>query len=322
MVRNRQTGKRKNKGAAAVLDVYTGEVLAAVSIPNFDPNGLTRNRWRAYNEDRDDEHVLVNRALNGLYPPGSTFKLVTAACALENGFHFTCTCSHRQRNVRWRSDGRTWSRKSITDLEEMRPHGATDLRKAIRASCNVYFGQLGIELGADRLCETARNFGLRHVPPPGQLVEDLPDSAYGQGRVLVTPLDMARVVATIANGGVMMQPQFVKDIREGDSVIEDIKPVELGRPIGPETAASLRRMMADVTTIGTGRGVFSGLSVAVAGKTGSAENEQADHMPHSWFVGFAPAEDPRIAFAVVIENGGYGRSAAGPVCREIVKAAL
>ncbi len=119
-----------------------------------------------------------------------------------------------------------------------------------------------------------------------------------------------------------MKPQFVKDMRLNGEALEIVQPAEMGRPLSAEAAASLRKMMADVTRVGTGRGVFDGVGVSVAGKTGSAENDQADRMPHSWFVGFAPVEDPRIAFAVVIENGGYGRNAAGPVCREIVKAAL
>jgi len=322
-IRDRRTGRPKTKAAAVVIDVYTGEVLAAVSIPDFDPNELTPGRWKAYNANESGEHVLIDRALNGLYPPGSTFKLVTAASALENGIDLTYICRHREHNVRWQANGRTWSRRSITDLEEMGAHGSVDLPKAIRVSCNIYFAHLGLKLGQDRLYETAADkFKLANIPPSRLLAEDLPDNAYGQGRILVTPLEMARVVAAIANGGVMMKPQFVRDIRLGDEIVGEFAPIEMGRPISPSTARALRKMMADVTKNGTGRGVFSGLNVSVGGKTGSAENDHADGMPHSWFVGFAPVEDPRIAFAVVVENGGYGRAAAGPVCREIVKAAL
>lgn len=321
-IRDRRTRQRKTKAAAVVLDVYTGEVLAAASIPDFDPNELTPGAWKSYNVGGDSEYVLINRALNGLYPPGSTFKLVTAASALESGVDMTYTCRHREHNVRWRADGKTWSRRWITDLEEMGAHGSTDLSKAIRVSCNVYFAHLGLELGQDRLYETAaQRFKLANIPPPKRLAQDLPDNAYGQGTILVTPVEMARVVAAIANKGVMMKPQFVRDLRVGE-VVQEFEPIVMGHPISPTTAAALRRMMADVTTTGTGRGLFAGLNVSVAGKTGSAENEHADRMPHSWFVGFAPVEDPRIAFAVVVENGGYGRAAAAPVCKEIVRAAL
>ena len=322
-VRDHRTGVRKHKGAAVVLDVYTGEVLAAVAIPNFDPNGLSPGRWMAYNGDKSGESVFFDRALNGVYPPGSTFKLVTAAAALENGLgDFAYNCRHQVEKVRWKSGRKTYSRKRITDLEEMRPHGLTGLAKAIRASCNLYFAHLGIELGADRLYDMAHKFRLSRIALPKKLVEDLPDNAYGQGVIQVTPLEMARVVAAIANGGIMMKPQFVKDVRLGDEVFETVEPAEMGRPLDPATASALRKMMADATSKGTARGVFDGLNVSVAGKTGSAENDQADGMPHSWFVGFAPVDDPRIAFAVVVENGGYGRAVAGPICREIVKAAL
>jgi peptidoglycan glycosyltransferase len=266
--------------------------------------------------------VLFDRALNGAYPPGSTFKLVTAAAALENGIDLVYNCRHQEQGIRWRANGKTYSRRRITDLEEMRPHGLTDLAKAIRVSCNIYFAHLGMKLGADRLYEMTRKFELSRIAPPKKLAEDLPDNSYGQGVIQVSPLEMARVVAAIANGGVMMKPHFVKEVRLGDEVLETIEPEEMGHPLDPATAAALRKMMADVTANGTGRGVFDGLDVKVAGKTGSAENDQADRMPHSWFVGFAPVDDPRIAFVVVVENGGYGRAVAGQVCREIVKAAL
>lgn len=321
-VRDRRTGQRKNRGAAVVLDVYTGEVLAAASIPDFDPNKLTPGVWKAYNNNETGESALFDRALDGVYPPGSTFKLVTASAALENGLDYTFNCRHQVFGVRWRSDGKTYSRRRITDLEEMRPHGLTGLAKAVRVSCNVYFAQLGIRLGADRLYEQAHKYRLTRIPPPRKLVEDLPDNAYGQGTIEVSPLEMARVVAAIANNGIMMKPYYVKEVKLGEQVVETNEPAEMSRPLTPEAAKALQRMMADVIRNGTGRGVFDGVGVSVGGKTGSAENNQADKMPHSWFVGFAPVEDPRIAFAVVIENGGYGRAAAGPVCREIVKAAL
>lgn len=319
-VRDRRTGARKHKGAAVVIDVYTGEVLAAVSIPSFDPNELTFNRWKLYNSDRSGEAILFDRALYGMYTPGSVFKIVTAAAALENGLgDLTHYCKHEERNVKWRYGFHRYSRKRITDLEQMSPHGLTNLRKAIRVSCNVFFANLGLQLGPEKLYDQTSKFGLRRIGPPKKLAEDLPDNAYGQGTIQVSPLEMAQVVACIANDGIMMKPQFVKEIQLQGRIIRRVEPVTLGRPVASETAAILRAAMADVVTSGTGRGVFDGLSVTVAGKTGSAENDQGDGMPHSWFVGFAPVKDPRIAFAVVVENGGYGRGAAGRVCREIVR---
>ncbi|MHB1001689.1 MAG: penicillin-binding transpeptidase domain-containing protein [Armatimonadota bacterium] len=321
-IRDKRNGKRKHKGAAVVLDVYTGEVLALVSIPSFDPNELTQSVWKVYNNDEKGDAALFDRTINGAYPPGSTFKLVTAAAALENGIDKSYSCRHKESGIRWREFGKTYSRKRITDLEEMNSHGLTGLAKAIRVSCNIFFAHLGIDLGPEKLYEMTRKFGLTKIPPPRRLAEDLPDNAYGQGTIQVTPLEMARVVASIANGGIMMEPHFVKEISLNGTVLETVTPVEMGRPMTPENAVKLQKMMADVARIGTGKGLFSGLNVSVGGKTGSAENDQADGMPHSWFVGFAPVEDPRIAFAVVVENGGYGRAAAGPICREIVKSAL
>ncbi|WP_319586237.1 FtsW/RodA/SpoVE family cell cycle protein [uncultured Desulfobulbus sp.] len=321
-VTDKRTGKSKHKGAAVVIDVYTGEVLAAVSIPEFNPNELTQNLWKRYNKDKSDEAVLFDRSINGLYPPGSTFKLATASAALENNEDFLYRCNHKETDISWRAYGKTYSRRQITDLEEMTPHGVTDLAKAIRVSCNIYFAHLGMKLGQDKLHDIMLKYGFSQTPSSQALAEDLPDNSYGQGIIQVTPLEMARMTAAIANGGIMMKPHFVKEISINGTTTELIKPIELGRPISSKSAASLRKMMADVTRIGTGKGLFSGLNVDAAGKTGSAENDRADKMPHSWFVGFAPVKDPRIAFAVVVENGGYGRAAAGPICRDIVKSAL
>lgn len=323
-LRDKRTGKIKNKGAAIVLDVYTGEVLAAVSIPSFDPNNLSYSNWHEYMADLNDDHVLINRAINGLYPPGSTFKLITAAAALQNGIEFKHYCKHSEHGITWRWKGKTFARKHITDLEEMSSHGIVDTQKGLRVSCNLYFAHLAMVLGPERLYEmAAKSFKLKHIPLPNRLAEDLPDSGYGQGRILVTPLEMACVVAAIANNGIMMKPQFIREVRTKDGkIVENFEPVEMGRPLDSEIAARLRKAMIDVTIRGTAKGIFDGLSVKVAGKTGSAENDQGDGLAHSWFVGFAPADDPRIAFAVIIENGGFGRRSAGPVCREIVRAAL
>ncbi len=321
-VRDKRNGRRKDRAAAVVIDVYTGEILAAASIPGFDPNELTTGKWMAYNNDRTGESVLFDRSMNGVYPPGSTFKLVTASAALENGVDLLVNCAHQAFNVRWSYDSKNYSRRRITDLEEMRAHGLTGLAKAIRVSCNVFFARMGIALGPNKLYDMTRKYRLSRIPPPKKLAEDLPDNAYGQGTIQVSPLEMARVVAAIANGGVMMKPQLVKDVSLHEKALETVMPVEMGRPLSATSANALRKMMADVVSKGTGKGVFNGVGVSVAGKTGSAENDQGDKMPHSWFVGFAPVDDPRIAFAVVVENGGYGRAAAAPICREIVKAAF
>ena len=313
-VRDRRTGQPQNKGAAVLLNAGTGEVLAAVSLPTFDPAGLTPDTWAALQTQSDGP--VFNRVLAGLYPPGSSFKIVTATAGLAHGLANTVvTCRHTDTNVVWRFDGRNYSRRHITDEEGFVPHGATDMAKALRVSCNVYFAHLGIKLGAAALDGTGRRqFDLAHLPPLAKLGEDLPDCAYGQGAVLVTPLEMARVAQAVADNGRLLPAVFVKTTA----------PTPPGTAaLTPAQAARMQTMLAAVTQPGgTAGGVFDGLPFSVAGKTGSAQNTQGQGRTHSWFVGFAPASHPTLAFACIVENAGFGRSAAAPVCREMLRKAL
>ena len=312
VVRDRRTGQPKNKGAAVLLNAQTGEVLALASLPTFDPATLTPESWAALQTQSDGP--AFNRALSGLYPPGSAFKIVTAAAGMAHGqSHLLVTCHHFDTNVTWHFDGRRYTRKRITDEEGFVPHGETDMAKALRVSCNVYFAHLGIAIGAEGLDATARHqFELAHMPPLQKLGEDLPDCAYGQGAVLMTPLEMGQVAQAVANNGKMQPATFIMGGK-----------TPLGTPaLTPEQAGRLQKMLAGVVTDGTARGVFDSLPVSVAGKTGSAQNGQGDGMTHSWFAGFAPAENPTLAFACIVENGGAGRAAAAPVCREMIRKAL
>ena len=312
-VRDRRTGRPKNKGAAVLIDVATGQVRALASIPNFDPAALTPDTWTALQTQPDGP--VFNRAVSGLYPPGSAFKIVTAAAGLEHGLGGkTFFCNHTATNVVWHFDGKNYSRKRITDEEGFIPHGDTDLAKALRVSCNVYFAHLGIALGAPALDETAKQkFGLAYLPSLPKLAEDLPDCAYGQGAVLVTPLEMARAAQAVANNGRLLPPIFA----------QTNVPQSVGtQAMTPADAQSLQQMLAGVVTDGTARGVFDSLRVSVAGKTGSAQNGRGDGVSHSWFAGFAPASHPVYAFACVVENGGAGRDAAAPVCREMLRRAF
>ena len=311
-VHDRRTGQPKNKGAAVLLNAQTGEVLALASLPTFDPSTLTPESWAALQTQPDGP--AFNRALSGLYPPGSAFKIVTAAAGMAHGkSNLVVTCRHSEANVQWRFHGRRYLRKRITDEEGFVPHGETDMAKALRVSCNVYFAHLGIAVGAAGLDGTARHqFDLAHMPPLQKLGADLPDCAYGQGAVLMTPLEMGRVAQAVANNGKMLPTTFFKGGK-----------TPTGTPaMTPEQASRLQTMLAGVVTNGTARGVFDGLPVSVAGKTGSAQNGQGDGMTHSWFAGFSPADTPTLAFACIVENGGAGRAAAAPVCREILRKAL
>ena len=313
-VKDRHTGQPQNKGAAVLLNVATGEVLALASLPTFDPAALTPEEWDAL--QRQPAGPAFNRALSGLYPPGSSFKIVTATAGLEHGLGSTVvTCRHTDTNVVWRFGGHDYSRRRVTDEEGFVPHGATDMAKALRVSCNVYFAHLGIDLGPKALYQTGhQRFGLMHLPPVAKLGEDLPDCAYGQGAVQVTPLEMARVAQAVGNNGRLLPVLFLKAS----------DPPGAGTPaMTPDQAAHMQQMLAAVTRPGgTASGVFDGLPVSVAGKTGSAQNNQGQGRTHSWFVGFAPADRPTLAFACIVENAGFGRSAAAPVCREMIRKAL
>ena len=313
-VKDPHKGQPQNKGAAVLLNAQTGEVLALASLPTFDPATLTPETWDAL--QKLPAGPAFNRALSGLYPPGSAFKIVTATAALAHGLGNTVViCHHTDTNVVWRFNGHPYSRRRITDEEGFVPHGATDMAKALRVSCNVYFAHLGIDLGPKALDQTGRvQFGLTHLPPLAKLGEDLPDCAYGQGAVQVTPLEMARVAQAVGNNGRLLPVLFLK---------APGKP-GIGTPaMTPAQAARMLQMLSAVTRPGgTASGVFDSLPVSVAGKTGSAQNNQGQGRTHSWFVGVAPADHPTFAFACIVENAGFGRSAAAPVCREIIRKAL
>ena len=312
-VRDRRTGKPKTKGAAVLLDVQTGQVRALASIPNFDPAALTPETWAALQTQPDGP--VFNRAVSGLYPPGSAFKIITAASALQNGLGSkTYFCNHTATNIVWHFEGKNYSRRRITDEEGFVPHGDTDMAKGLRVSCNIYFAHLGIALGAPALDQTARQrFGLAYLPPLDTLAEDLPDCAYGQGAVQVTPLEMARAAQAVADNGRLLPVVFVQTNTPPNAGTEAMKAAD---------AVRLQQMLAGVVTAGTARGVFDSLRVSVAGKTGSAQNGRGDGVSHSWFAGFAPASHPTLAFACVVENGGAGRAAAAPVCREMLRKAF
>ena len=209
-VPGKNSRRPQDRGAAVLLNSQTGEVLALASEPAFDPAKLTAAQWATLAAKPDGP--ALNRAVSGLYPPGSVFKIVTAASALSHGLGNTVVvCHHTDDNVSWRFDGKLYARRRITDEEGFVPHGSTDLAKALRVSCNVYFANLGIDLGARNLDETARHsFALAHLPPLAKIGEDLPDCAYGQGQILVTPLEMASAAQAVAGGGERVAPTFVK----------------------------------------------------------------------------------------------------------------
>ena len=309
------------RGAAIVLDPRSGAVLAVVNRPAFDPNSLTAD-WNKLHARGDAP--FLDRGLNGLYPPGSTFKMVTASAALDSG---TFSLDDGFEDPGYYNIGGF----SLHNAE----HEATGYQSftgAFALSSNVDFAQIGVKLGLDTFYDYLRGFEIGQdialvVPaskdevPPQTTVSDseLAQMAFGQGSLAVTPLRMALVGASIANRGVLMHPTLVKEVRSPGASPIRIAPVMWTQPISQQTAESMRQLMLAVVKYGTGTAAkLSG--VAVAGKTGTATHPGGQ--PDAWFVCFAPAMQPRLVVAVIVEDAGYGGVVAAPVARAILAGAL
>jgi penicillin-binding protein A len=330
-------------GAVVALDPRTGEVLAMVANPSYDPNQLASHdpqEVRAYQKQlaHSPGKPLLSRATQELFPPGSTFKMVTAAAALENGmtpdtkFANPPALQLPNSTAQLHNFGGEHCLGGIPQLT---------LAQALQVSCNVVFGEVGLKLGAEKLVNQAEAFGFNRdipletpfvsgsIPPASEFADAasfVATSAIGQQDVRANPMQMALVGAAIANGGVEMEPHLVKEIRDADGrVVKTIEPQEFGRPISAKTASDLTAMMVSVVQAGTGTAAQIP-GIQVAGKTGTAETPSGK--PHAWFVSFAPAQDPRIVVAVVVLNGGdlgseaTGGQVAAPIARSVIEAAL
>jgi penicillin-binding protein A len=301
-----------------------------------------RQAWDRLNADHDKP--LLSRASDELFPPGSTFKLVTASAALENGY----------------GPDSTWPNPPVLDLpqtsETLSNFGGEHclggapqitLAQALTISCNVVFGEIGLELGAEALAEEARKYGFTATPGedlvpfdipwvsgvfPDASTFDEPDprlalSAIGQQDVAANPMQMALVSAAIANGGTMMRPRLVSEIRDpSGQVIKTFDPEPFSQPLSPANAQALTQMMVSVVESGTGTAAQIP-GVTVAGKTGTAQHGEGEN-PHAWFTCFAPAEDPQVAVAVIVLDGGSlgseatGGQVAAPIAKAVLEAAL
>jgi cell division protein FtsW (lipid II flippase) len=307
----RQAGK--DKGALVVLDPASGDLLASVSCP-LPPLEL----GKAAAADSDSSKPYLDRARYGLYPPGSTFKLVTAMSALRKDpalVHTLYSCI-RLPDGRVGNYIRGSNRPIRDDVLDKNPHGALDLERATVFSCNAYFAQLGTyDVGGKLLFETAGLLGITLASPntPEQLRKRLAQSSYGQGQVVASPLQMARVAATVANGGMMPGWRWILDDR--NTQVAEPKQV-----LSPDAASTLARYMREAVTSGTGRRASSAV-LPIAGKTGTAE--LADTPSHAWFIGFAPSgkSAKRIAFSILVENGQYGGTYPAAAAAEVVGAA-
>jgi penicillin-binding protein 2 len=333
-------------GAAVAIDPRNGDVLVLASYPTYDPNifSLPRKQFNvAYQKlAKNTEHPFIDRAVGSRFPPGSTFKMVTAAAALQKGAVTPNTIFNCPGGLQI---GRRY-------FKCWQVHGNENLVDAIAHSCDVYFYNAALRLGDPEssgptyLAQIARQFGLGSqtgidlpgessglIPDPAwrkRIDADRPDLAHwypgntanmaiGQGDVLATPLQMANVTATVANGGTWWKPHVLKDVQNlNGTITRKIKYPSHSAGIDPQNIEWVRRGMRATVTSGTGRVVdFPWLQVA--GKTGSAEDVHHD-LPHAWFVCFAPYKNPQVAIAVIIENAGHGASNAAPVAKAILQA--
>ncbi|MCR5179184.1 MAG: penicillin-binding protein 2 [Lachnospiraceae bacterium] len=311
------------RGAVVVTDVQTGAILAMVSKPDFDPNEID-SIWKDLVEDKDDSRLL-NRAANGLYPPGSTLKIVTALEYIREHpgdygqYSFNCTGSFR-------------SGDEVIHCFHGTSHGHLDFYTSFQKSCNSSFANIG--LGLDRKSYEKTLSDLMFNVDPGLPFKtaksqasmdagtsdgDLMQLAIGQGATVMTPIHLNMITGAVASGGMMKKPYLIGSVTDANGkVLEEGGPVgEPVRVMSEDEAAVLTEMMRLVVNGGTGR-ILSGTEYDAAGKTGSAEYDSGHkEESHAWFTGFAPAGDPQIAVTVVIEEAGSGGEYAVPVAKRV-----
>jgi penicillin-binding protein 2 len=334
-------------GAIVALDPRNGELLALASQPSFDPNalsrGLNQKRWKTILQDQ--RHPLTNRAIQGQYPPGSTFKIIMAAAALESQ-------TVEEEDTIQCGGGYRFGRRVFRDWKRG-GHGTVDLIQALTNSCDVYFYKIGNRMGIETIAAYSTEFGLGQktgIDLPSEISGIVPTPAWkkrvkgepwypgetisvsiGQGFVTVTPLQMARVIATVANQGMAYQPRLIRAIRRRETGGVEEWPAIMGKRLSL-SAIQLRNIQKGLELVveeGTGKKAQSDL-VTIAGKTGTSQvvalrpgpekDIPKEFRDHAWFVSYAPTEKPRIAVAVLVEHMGHGGSAAAPLAKELIEA--
>ena len=333
------------KGTVIAMNPTTGEILAMVSRPSYDPN-LFAQRLSGENWQRivtDPSHPLQNRAFQAQYPPGSIFKLMVAIAGLESGA--------LKPDTKFYDPGYFILGNARFDDWKKGGHGTLDLRGAIVNSCNVYFYQAGLRVGIEEIVRIARAFGMGEAPglglgdeakghlpnpqprkrgQPGWSAGNTVVASIGQGPVVTSPMQLLTMVSTIANGGTIYRPWVVRKVASlSGEILEQYEPEAVRHvSVRPETLAFIRQAMLSVVNEGTGaRARVPG--ILIAGKTGTAQvvrkgegKGQADLKDHAWFVSFAPVDNPQIAVVVLVENGGFGGLVAAPVAKAVYEAAF
>lgn len=308
-----------NRGAIVAMNPKTGEIYSMISKPTFNPTNLEEN-WESVSTREDSP--LFNRAINGLYPPGSVMKVISTAAILEENIDLSYEHTGKQL-----IDG--YEYRDATESE----YGLIGLDEAFTLSLNTYYVQKIQEVGRERLEKVSKAFMFDEKIPlelpvskstlnfSGDMTKNqISATAIGQGRVLATPLQMALMASAIANEGKIMEPHLVSQIinHEGE-VIKTIEPKELSVAISPRISREIGELMVQTTKVGTGQNA-SIRNIDVASKTGTAENETGTS--HAWYVGYAPAENPVVAVAVIVEQGGSGGRVAAPIGRDVIISVL
>ncbi len=309
------------RAAGVVIDPHSGAVLAIASVPSFDPQAIDGIFGSL---DANPQSPLLDRATQGLYPPGSTFKIFTASAALDSG---AVTPGSHFEDPGYLNVG-----TGVLHDNEGEATGYQDVTTAFALSSNVDFAQITLKMGLDTFYQYLSRFGIGgnldfQLPASASVVPlrtqvsagELAQMGFGQGALLVSPLQMALVAATVANDGDEPRPYIVRQIRRDGMAVGVLPSGMLASPISADTAREVKKMMIAVVERGTGT-VASLPNVIVAGKTGTATNPHG--APHSWFVCFAPADHPRAVVAILVENAGYGAAVAAPIARNVLETAL
>ncbi len=313
------------KGAVIATDIKTGEILCMVSKPDFDPN-LIEEEWDEINSDQK-KGALLNRVTQGLYPPGSTFKIVTTLEYLKehediaSEYSFECNGSFSYEG-------------SKINCYHDRSHGEVDLLSSFSRSCNASYANISTTLDKEAFRNTCEellfnkdlplkmSYKQSYVPINNDSsADELMQTAIGQGKTQMTPIHINIITSAIANNGVLMRPYIIDRIeKNGGGVIRQYAPDEYGRIIDEKYCLSLREMMEEVVKSGTGTRLSETDGYTAAGKTGSAEYSSNKVMSHAWFTGYAPCDDPQIAVTVIAEEAGSGGEMAVPIAKKVFDA--
>ncbi len=311
------------KGAIVVMEPSSGKILAMVSKPDYDPNEINSN-WEKLVEDKENNSALINRATQGLYPPGSIFKILTVLEYMRenpdyNDYKYNCTGEDVFNSVK-------------IHCYNNESHGTVDIKKSFSESCNTSFANMGTKINMKSFRELCDSFlfnsnlptNLPYNPSSFTIsgssnVNEMPQTVIGQGKTQITPLHAALITSTVANGGVMMKPYVVDHVENvNGTVVKKYMPEIYKTLMTPEEAQILTSFMEETVKTGTAD-ALSGKKYTSAGKTGSAEHQDGKR-PHSWYVGFAPAEKPEIVVSIIVESAGTGSAYAVPIASKIFDA--